>query len=148
MGLINYNKKSLCGGILSSSCVVWEGGWNDVIKQEELGCDASVEDVVLKISEDVDDINKELDLSLFNAGDLSFDKNTQKVKDLLQVLASNINNLNASIVTLQNQIDDIVAGNINVTVDLACLSSEIDNCQTPPTYSLTSILELLINKQC
>lgn len=148
MPLYNYNKKFLCGPPISSSCVYWDGQYNTVVDRDILPCNASVEEVIDRIAEIVEEINTSLDLSLFNPGTIDFDKDTQQVKDLLQLLADEINSLKAITASLQTQIDNIKAGDIEIEMDLGCLQNEINNCETPPTYTLVSLLTLFKDQIC
>lgn len=148
MPLLNYNKKSKCGPILSSSCVTWDGGYGGVLTSDNTACDASIEDVTLVISNEVDDIKESIDLTSFNPNGLSFNPSTQQIKDLLQQIADSLHGINASLANIQSQINDVQAGDITMNLDLQCLASQISSCETPPNYSLRSILELLISKNC
>lgn len=148
MALINYNRKARCGPLIGSPCVTWEEGYNDIITEEDLPCNASVGDVVLLVSEVLGELKSEFDLTNFNKGCFTFDKNTQKIKDLLQEIVTRDCAKSTLITGLQTQIDAIKNGEIELEVDLACLANQIDNCETPPKYTIKSLFELLINQNC
>lgn len=148
MAIINYNKKLKCGPVLGSSCVTWDGGYSGVLTDDNVACDATIEDVALILSNETNTIKTSLDLATFTPHDLPFDKNTQQVKDLLQKISDALQTLKDGLAALTTRVTDVETGDINMEVDLDCLSDEISNCETPPSYSLKSILELLISKNC
>lgn len=150
MPLVNCSKrKSNCGPLISSACVAYQGGFNDILIENNLPCNPNIEDVTDVLCDEIKTLKDDLDLSLYNKNCLVFDKNTQKAKDLFQVLTDKICVIDAILSALVIQVNGLNASNIDVTIDLGCLSSEVNNCQlSTNTYPIYTVLNLFKNEIC
>lgn len=149
MPLINCNRNNTCGQILSSSCVDYNGPTNQVIKQDELCCNPSIDDVFILISNKIQEINNKIDLSTFNKKCLSFDKNTQSLKDLEQQQTDLLCTLKSELEALTLKVNGLNASNLTVTLDLGCLKPVASPCLlSTDTYTIYSVLNIFKNEIC
>lgn len=150
MSLINCNRSNTCGPLISSSCVDYNGPLDDtVIKEDDLCCNPSIDDVFVLISKKIENILDKIDLSDFNKNCLIFDKNTQDPKELWQEQTDVLCTVKSDLASLKTKVDGLNASNLNVTIDLGCLTSEASLCVTSPnTYTIYAILNLFKNEIC
>lgn len=150
MSLINCNRKNTCGPLLSSSCVDYNGPLDEiVITDDELCCNPSIDDVFVLISKKIQSVLDKIDLSEFNKSCLTFDRATQDPKELWQEQTNILCEVKSGLATLKTKVDGLNASNLNVTIDLGCLTSPASLCViSPQTYTIYSILNLFKNEIC
>jgi hypothetical protein len=141
--------KFKCGSIIPSSCVPFTGkDLSFLTEEEQVACDANINDVIEKISDAIKDIEESIDLSEHTSSCMEFDEPIL-VKDVLQEHDSKICELDAAIATLQGQLDGLNIANELVTIDLGCLASAASPCQVSTnTYTLIAILNLFRTEIC
>ena len=116
--------------------------------EEQIDCDANMDEVIDKISVAIDDIQSAIDVATHTASCMTF-ASPKTVKSILQVHADKICALNASLTALQTQFSSLNIANELVTIDLGCLAPAAAPCQAGTnTYTLISILTLFKNEIC
>ena len=149
MSLINCNRNNTCGPILSSSCVDYNGPTNSIIKEDELCCNPSIDDVFVLISTKIQSIFDKIDLSTFNKQCLDFDKTKESPKDLWQKQTNLLCSLSSDLTDLKTKVDGLNASNLYVTMDLGCLTPTASPCAVATNkYSIYSILNIFKNEIC
>jgi hypothetical protein len=141
--------KYSCGNIIASSCVPFTGKDLKFLSTEnQIGCDANVDEVIDKIAIAIDAIQDAIDVSTqtFPCGTLP---TTKTAANVLQAHADKICALSASVTALQTQLASLNIANETITMDLGCLATAAAPCQqSTNTYSLISILTLFKNEIC
>lgn len=141
--------KFTCGNIVPSSCVPFTGKDLKFLSvEDQIECDANVDEVVDKISIAIDDIQKAIDVANHTATCLTL-TNPKTVKSVLQAQSDKICALNASVTALQQQLSSLNISSELITIDLGCLAPAAAPCQAGTnTYTLISILTLFKNEIC
>lgn len=141
--------KFKCGSIIPSSCVPFTGkDLSFLIEEEQIACDANMNDVVEKISDAIKDIEESIDLSEHTSSCMDFDQ-PLLVKEVLQEHDDKLCEVDAAIATLQGQFDGLNIANEQITIDLGCLASAASPCQVATnTYTLIAILNLFRSEIC
>lgn len=150
MPLVNcISNKNKCGQVTSSSCVSFEGEYDSLLTKNIVPCNANLDDIIKILSTQIKALKDTLDLSSFNSNCVTFDKNTQKVKDLLQAQNTLLCSLKTSLEALQIQVNDLDASNLLVNIDLDCLKPSASQCQvSTDTYTIFTVLNILKDEIC
>src|SRR5690349_5881552 len=112
--------KYTCGNIIPSSCVPFSGKDLKFLSVEnQIECDANMDDVVEKIDTAIDNIQKAIDVTSHVATCLTL-TNPKTVKSVLQAQSDKICALNASVTALQQQLSSLNIGSETVTINLGC----------------------------
>jgi hypothetical protein len=138
-----------CGTIIPSSCVPYSGkDLKFLSTSNQPACDATVDDVVDKISIAIDTLNKAIDVSSHTASCLTL-PTTKTVASILQAQSSKLCALDAQLQSLSQQVAQGSIANQLININLGCLATAASGCEAEAnTYSLISILTLFKNEIC
>lgn len=136
-----------CGQILPSSCVPYSGkDLKFLSPEEQISCDANMDEVVEKISIAIDSIKKAIDVSTYSFNCLGTISNPT-VSKISQAQTNKLCALQASLDALEQQFEDFNIANELITIDLGSLGGAVSACQVSAnTYTLISVLNLFKNE--
>lgn len=139
-----------CGEIIPSSCVPYTGSDLTVLADPaSLACNANINDVIKVLDTTLKGVLDGSNLTGLNPRCLTFTPATVTVAGLFQVEIDKICALDASLVALTTQVNNLNIGNEPIVIDLLCLAPAAAPCQSAPnTYTLLAILNTLVNEVC
>lgn len=140
-------KRYTCGQMIPSSCVPYTGKDLKFLSEEEqVSCDANMDEVIDKISIAIDSIKKATDVSSYTYDCLGTISNPTITK-ISQAQTYKLCALQASLESLQQQFAELNIGSELITIDLGSLGGAVSACQVSAnTYSLISVLNLFKNE--
>lgn len=144
------DSKYNCGQVIASSCVPYTGSDLTVLAlPTDLPCDSNINDVIkildakLKILLDGNNFTT-LDKKCF-----TFNPLTVTAAQLHQAEIDKICLMDASLIALTEQFNELNVGSLPVTVNLLCLAPAASACAiSPNTYTLLSIINILVAAIC
>ena len=148
---MSFNPKCNCGQILPSSCVPFSGkDLTFVTEDNQLECDASIDDVIFKIDAALKKLIDGNDLTGLDKECLEFDPATITPAALHQFEITQICLNKASIEALQTQFNNLNIGTSIITIDLPdCLEADAAPCAVGVNeYQLINLLILFANMLC
>lgn len=143
------NRKYTCGTILPSGCVLYTGNFPDFIDSENLDCDLNLDDILEQYGTQLDSILASLDFTGLDKKCYDFTPATVKAKELHQLHINKVCDLEDRLDDLETLVTELNIGSKLITIDLDCLTPAAAPCaQGTNTYSLLSILQILVNEIC
>lgn len=143
------NQKYGTGQAFPSSSVLFTGTLPAFITPESISCDANLDEILFKMNAklqlllDGNDF-KDLDKKCFD-----FNPLTVTAKELHQKEIDKICTLESQLSILMDEVDGLNIGSKLINIDLHCLTPQAAPCLVGNnTYSLISILNLLVNEIC
>jgi len=141
--------KYSCATLVPSSCVPFTG--KDLVfltLEEQPECDANLDEVIDLIAIAIKDLETATDVSTHNKACLEI-SGILTLPKLLQAHTDKLCALDAQLITLTDQLDDLVIGNELVTIDLGCLATAAAPCLVASnTYTLIAILNTFRSEIC
>lgn len=136
-----------CASLTPSSCVFFTGKKPKFLA-EELECDVNLNEVIEKIGDALDTIQKATDVTALTSDCVTL--TTPKTPaSVLVDLSAKICALSASIQAAQQQIAGVKAADELINIDLGCLAPAASACQVSANnYKLISILSLFKTEIC
>lgn len=145
------DRRSTCGQVLPSACVPYTGDKLAFLDEEnELACDANINDVFYKIDEALEKLVAGNDFTNLVAGCLTFTPATVTPAQLHAVQIAAICDHKARLTTLEDRLNNLQIQNEIVTINLpACLKPAAAACAVGVnSYQLSALLILFANKLC
>lgn len=143
------DSRHTCGTVMSSACVSYTGQFPKFVNQEDLACTSNINDIFKLFGDRMDVLIADTNMKTLNPRCLGFD-----VSDITPVKLADIQNiaicdLKTTVADLKNTVDNLNIGAELITIDLKCLAPNGAACEVAPnTYSLTSILNIIIDQLC
>lgn len=137
------------GSLIPSGGVVYTGKDLSFLTSEtQISCDANLNDVISKISDEIKVIKTNTDVSAVNKGCLTISGPITFTK-LAQAQVDKLCALSAQFEVLSETIDDLQIGSQPIQIDLGCLTPSAAPCQIATNiYTLISILNTFKNEIC
>lgn len=150
MNCIDCNdQRHTCGSTISSSCVWYTGQYPNFITSQDISCKPNINDIFKLYGDKLNYLYDQSKINTLDKKGLGYDSNSITPLQLLQIYNTEITKLKQQVSDLQSIINNFDIGSKNLVIDLKCLSSDGAACATQTnTYSLQSILNVLINKNC
>jgi hypothetical protein len=146
---MSQSTKYCCAQIIPSGCVPYTGKKLKFLADaDQPDCDASINEVLDKVSIAIDELKKATDVSAHTAGCLTLPA-TKTAKTLLQAHADKICALAAAVTALQTQLAALDISDDLISIDLGCLKTQASNCEIGTNkYKLINLLTLFKNEIC
>jgi len=145
-----FNKCN-CGPTLPSTCMFYTGpDLTFVSEDDQLDCDATIDDIIVKIDEALKILIDGNDLTELDKQCLDFDPATITPAQLHQIEINKICENTAAILAVQEQINTLDIGTEIITIDLPdCLEAGAAPCAAGINqYQLINLLILFANMLC
>jgi len=140
--------KERCGTMTSSSCVSFEGQYDDIIKKEVIDCDANLDDILHLLSSEIKKLKDATNVDTFNGGCITI-LDSDKLVNIVQKIDTLVCTLKTNLETLQTTVNNITGNNTLITIDLDCLTPEASGCAVNDnTYTIYTVLNILKNEIC
>lgn len=137
-----------CGTTLSSSCVWFTGEYPSFITDDEK-CKPNINDIFKAYGTKLDFLVTQSNVKSLDKKCLGYDSNSITPLSLFQLYNNEICALKQKVSDLESLLTNLDIGSKTLVIDLKCLSSDGSACATTNnTYTLQSILNVLINKEC
>lgn len=145
MGTVSFS----CDNIFPTGCIVFTGDLPSFIDSETFPCNGSLDQYLEAVSGVVEDILDDIDLTGLDPQCFTFDPATVTVKELHQEQIDKICDHDLRISDLEDILLNFDIGSQTVEIDLDCLSSLAEPCDTGEnTYTLLSVIRTLKAEIC
>lgn len=140
--------KYKCPEAIPTACLLYTGKEFTFLRDDdELACDAKLDDVFSKIDEYLTELVDGNDLRELDKKYLVFDPATIDIKGLHQIEINALDVLNGQVTTLTTTINNLNIGDEVVTVDLGAMAADASDCVIATNqYQLKAVLQLFANK--
>lgn len=143
------DNRSTCGQTMSSACVWYTGQFPKFINQDNITCKVNLNDLIKLHGDRIDKLIEDTDVKSLDPRCLGYDTSDITPKKLDDIQNAAICDLKEKVTHLLSEVDDLDIGSKLITIDLKCLAPNGAACEVAPnTYSLISILNILIDKLC
>lgn len=141
--------KYTCGNIFPSGCIIYTGRVPTFGDQDLFECDPRLDDIVDAIIEEVETILVGIDLTDIDPKCYEFDTRNVTIKEFVQETIDTVCNHETRIETLEGQLEDLDISDLEIEIDLDCLTPLAAPCeQGTNTYTLLSLLSLFKSEIC
>lgn len=141
--------RTTCGPTMSSACVWYTGQFPAFINQDDLTCKINLNDVFKLYGDEIDRLKTDTDVKGLDPRCLGYDTSDITNAKLQDIQNREICTLKATVASLNTLVTNLDIGAETITIDLKCLKPDGLPCEVAPnTYSLISILNIIIAKLC
>jgi hypothetical protein len=142
--------KFRCGSIIPSSCVPFSGkDLSFLTTANQIACDASIDDVIEKVSDKLVEIGNAIDVSDYDTSCLQGLPAYPTLVQISKAHTEAICAISSQVETLIDEFAELDIANEHITINLGCLAPAATSCAVATnTYTLISILTLLKNEIC
>lgn len=134
-------KTYTCGNIIPSGCVLYTAEIPSYIEEEDIACNARLDDVLNLTHTKIEEILDNIDLTELDVKCYDFNAETGTIKGLHQEHIDKVCDLLERLEDLEQDFIDLDISSKVVEIDLDCLSPEAAPCeQGTNEYTLLSIL--------
>ena len=146
------NTKYNCGQIIGSGCVPYTGSVLTIIPTSTpnvLPCNANINDVISLFDTTLKKLMDSNNFTTLNVRCLTFNPATVTAVQLHQLEIDTICALQASLATLTTQVNSLNIANMQIGINLQCMSAAASSCATGTNiYPLIAILNVMVNQIC
>jgi hypothetical protein len=138
-----------CGDIFPSGCVLFTGTIPTFVDSESIDCDIMLDDFLEKVTDKIEDILADTDLTQLDEKCFTFNPETVTIKELHQEEIDKICENETRLTELEESLLNLNIGTKTMEVDLGCLAPLAAPCeQDTNIYTLLSILLTLKSEIC
>lgn len=142
---LNYT----CDNLFPTGCVVVTSQIPTWVDSETIDCDIKLDSFLEILTDKIEDILFDTDLTDLDNKCLTFDPETVTIKELHQEQIDKLCENKNRIESIENELLSLNVGEKLVEIDLDCLSSDAEPClEDVNTYTLISILRTLKAEIC
>lgn len=146
---MSLTKKYTCGSTFPSGCVTYTADLPGFISEDDVSCDANLDEIFVKYGITVDALLDSNDFTGLDKKNFSFNPATVKAKELHQEEITKIFDLRTELDSLTTSFNNLNIGSKLITLNLGCLTPAAAPCAVASnTYTLISILQLLAAEIC
>lgn len=143
------DSRSSCGTTMSSACVWFTGSFPKFINADDVQCTVNINDIFRWHGDAIDKLIDETDVKSLDPRCLGYDPSDITNKKLQDIQNLKICELKSTLDTLKLEVENSNIGTELITVDLKCMKPAASSCEVAPnTYSLISVLNVIIAKLC
>lgn len=143
------DNRNTCGPTMSSACIWYTGQFPVFVNQTDLNCTVNLNDVFKLYGDEIDLLVANTDVKNLDPRCLGYDTSDITNVKLQDIQNREICTLKSTVAELLTTVTNLNIGSEPITIDLKCLTPNGVACLVAPnTYSLISILNIIIAKLC